>query len=122
MMTTVFNALAPLRRPQRCEIAAGLRRLVELAGESNRRTVSNRVPLRRREIRENRGLLLALAGDLEQPGEVQPRGVRLACRLVSDVSSPAFAIGPQHEELRRAASQARTALQLAEPQGTPGAN
>jgi hypothetical protein len=109
---------APLASvPHRREIAAGLRRLVELAAKSSTQGVSNRVPLRRPEIQRNCALLLALAQDLEQPRDVEPNGVRLASRLVSDVSSPAFAIGPQREELHRAVSRARTALQLAERSG-----
>src|SRR5262245_1298645 len=103
----------------RREVASGLRRMVKLAAESSCCGASSRVPLRRREILQNRSLLLALAQDLEQPGSVQPHGVRLASRLVEDVSSPAFAVGPRSEELDRAVRQARTALHLAESPQRP---
>lgn len=93
----------------RHDIAVGLRRLVELAQRPHCR---GHVPLRRRAIAEARGQLLALAAELEGEREVQLRGVIYASRLVEDVSSPAYAVSAEPEDLGRAVRHARTALVL----------
>ena len=93
----------------RRDIAAGLRRLVELAQRPHPR---RQVPLRRAAIADARGQLLALADEMEAEPEVQPRGVIYASRLVEDIRSPAYAVSPEPEDLGRAARHARTALVL----------
>jgi hypothetical protein len=93
----------------RRDVAAGLRRLLEVAQRPQSRRL---VPLRREAIAEARDQLLALAVELEDESDVQPRGVIYASRLVEDVSSPAYALSAEPEDLGRAVRHARTALVL----------
>jgi len=60
-------------------------------------------------IRESQDQILALARELEELPEVDPRGVILADRLVEDGGSPAYSF-EDHGELAGAVEQARKAL------------
>jgi hypothetical protein len=78
---------------------------------------SPKVPLRRREIRRNRSLLLALARDLREESSPELRGVILADRLLTDGGSPLYAgevvlVEDERLPVEIAVRQARTALLL----------
>jgi hypothetical protein len=83
---------AQLQRPQyRRGLAERLEHIVDVARAPDWLNCrSARVPLRRREIRQNRPLLLALSRDLVEEAKVQPRGVILTDRLLSDGCSPLY--------------------------------
>jgi hypothetical protein len=96
-------------RRHRARSAKALR---ELVTESTRRAPSlfnANVPIQARGVWENAELILALAEELEESPAVDPRGVILADRLVTDGASPAYA-PEDHGELARAVERARAAL------------
>lgn len=100
----------------RRELAKGLERVVEDASQPDRvcrRTP--RVPLRRREIKEVRPLLLTLSRDLVEEPQVALRGVIMVDRLLRDGTSPLYAgellFPTEHREsVEIAVRHARTAL------------
>jgi hypothetical protein len=98
-------------RRYRCGLAASIRNLLAAAEEPARR-YSAAVAVQRREILAERERLLELAADLESPDELEPRGVALVERLLTDGSSPVYLSSPDGS-LREALGQARAALYLA---------
>jgi hypothetical protein len=95
----------------RAGLAASIRNLID-AAEEPRRGLSSAVPIQRREILDESGLLLELAADLESPDRLQPRGIALIERLLTNGDSPAYMFSPE-TSLREALGQARAALYLA---------
>jgi len=96
-------------RRHRKQSAKALR---ELVGESTRRAPSllnANIPVQARAVWDNAELILALAQELEELPEVNPRGVILTDRLLKDGGSPVYAV-EDHGQLVRAVEQAREAL------------
>jgi hypothetical protein len=96
-------------RRHRAHSAKALRQLVT---ESTRRSPSllnANLPIQARAVWENAELILALAKELEDSPAVDPRGVILTDRLLTDGASPAYA-SEDHGELGRAVERARAAL------------
>lgn len=92
--------------------AHSARALRELVTESTRRSPSllnANLPIQARAVWENAELILALAQELEESPAVDPRGVILTDRLLTDGASPAYA-PEDHGELARAVDRAREAL------------
>jgi hypothetical protein len=96
-------------RRVRAGLAASIRNVVD-AAETPGRGYSAVVPIQRQAILAQRELLLELAADLES-GDLKPRGVALAERLLIDGDSPLYVEGPE-AALRAALGQARAALYL----------
>jgi hypothetical protein len=94
----------------RAGLAAGLRNIAE-AAEEPPGSRSAQVPLQRREILAEHGLIHALAEDLEAPEPVNPRGVALVERLLVSGNSPFYASDPELG-LHVGLFQARAALHL----------
>jgi hypothetical protein len=93
--------------------ARSARALRELVAESTRRAPSllnANLPIQARAVWENAELILALAQELEESPSVDPRGVILTDRLLTDGASPAYA-PEDHGELARAVERAREALE-----------
>ena len=76
-----------------------------------RRGYSAAVPLQRHEIQRDRGFLVALAEDLRSDDELNPRGIALVEKLLTDGISPLYTSSPEGE-LHRALTHARAALHL----------
>jgi hypothetical protein len=98
-----------LSRRHRAQSAKALRGLVK---ESTRRApglFNATLPVEARAVWENAELILALAEELEQLPSVDPRGVILCDRLLTDGRSPAYAV-EDHGQLARAVKKAREAL------------
>ncbi len=96
-------------RRHRAHSAKALR---ELVTESTRRSPSllnANLPIQARAVWENAELILALAEELEDSPAVDPRGVILTDRLLTDGASPAYA-PEDHGALARAVERARAAL------------
>jgi hypothetical protein len=98
--------LSPTNRRR---LAESFEKVAEAASQPPRLTAQ--VPLRRRDILENRPLLLSLSRDLEADESVNPRGVILASRLLCDGGSPLYSPS-KHETLGDAIRHARAALHL----------
>ena len=98
-----------LSRRHRAQSAKALRGLVT---ESTRRApglFNATLPVEARAVWENAEQILALAEDLEELPSVDPRGVILCDRLLTDGGSPAYA-AEDHGQLARAVKKAREAL------------
>ena len=98
-----------ISRRHRAHSAKALR---DLVAESTHRAPSlfnANLPIQARAVWENAELILALAQDLEELPSVDPRGVILTDRLLTDGASPAYAV-EDHGELARAVERARAAL------------
>ena len=98
-----------LKPRHRRQTAKALR---DLVGESTRRAPSllnANLPVQARAVWDNAELILALADDLEEMPSVDPRGVILCDRLLTDGGSPAYA-PEDHGQLIKAVQQAREAL------------
>jgi hypothetical protein len=81
-----------LVRPRyRRRLAASVRRLVEELDADPGSYLSSAVPVRREHIAAARGTLVALAGALRDVDPVDPRGVALTLRLITDPASPLYA-------------------------------
>jgi hypothetical protein len=96
-------------RRHRARSAKALR---ELVTESTRRAPSlfnANLPIQARAVWENAELILALAQELEELPSVDPRGMILTDRLLTDGASPAYAT-EDHGELVTAVERARQAL------------
>jgi hypothetical protein len=98
---------------RRCRrgVAQGLRNLVD-AAEEPARSLTAAVPVQRRAILDERGLIVRLAVDLESDDRVAARGVALLERLLSDGDSPFYTPTPAGG-LRDALIHAQAALHLA---------
>ena len=95
----------------RAKSAKALRELVEEAQRDHPSFFNANLRVQRFPIRENQGLILTLARELEELSVVDPRGVILADRLVQDGASPAYAYpNEDHGELAQAVEHARKAL------------
>ena len=80
--------------------------------ESTRRAPSlfnANLPIQARAVWENAELILSLAQELEELPSVDPRGMILTDRLLTDGASPAYAT-EDHGELVTAVERARQAL------------
>jgi hypothetical protein len=97
----------------RAKCAEALRDLVREADEHHASMFSADLKVNRLAIRNSKVEVLTLARDLHELPEVDPRGVILADRLVTDGESPAYIAGAFEEDngqLRRAVERARRAL------------
>lgn len=97
----------------RAKSAQALRELVEEADEHHASIFSADLKVNRLAIRSSKVEVLSLARDLEELPDVDPRGVILADRLVTDGESPAYVPGAYMEDngqLARAVERARDAL------------
>lgn len=80
-----------LIRPRyRARLAASLEHLVDDAAGDPGTYVSSAVPFQLDQVTEARGTLLSLAGALRDVDRVQPRGVALTLRLITDPVSPLY--------------------------------
>lgn len=91
----------------RTGLAASIQNLLD-AAEEPRRGLTSAVPIRRQAILAERELLLSLAAELEIQDDLQPKGIALLERLLTDGESPVYLEGNLHEELGRV----RAALHL----------
>ena len=93
-------------RPQ--QLARSIRRAVASA-ENEHSPLTAVVPVDKAAILEARPALLALADDLEEIRDPDPRGIELTLELLRDGSGPLYRPW-RPEELRGAAERARRAL------------
>jgi len=97
----------------RAQSATALRELVEEAQRPRASLFNANLRIQRLVIRENQALILTLARELEELAVVNPRGVILADRLITDGESPVytteFAIA-EHGTIARDVERARAAL------------
>jgi len=98
-----------LSRRHRKQTARALRELVEESTHRAPSLLNANLPVQARAIWENAELILTLAEELEELPEVDPRGVILADRLLTDAGSPAYAV-EDHGQLVRAVERSRDAL------------
>jgi hypothetical protein len=100
----------------RAAIARALRKLVSAARRRHPNRFAAQLQLRADEILENEPLILTLAEELENEERVNPRGVILAERLITDGDSPVYGPVPIHhppdETVESAVKHARAALHL----------
>jgi hypothetical protein len=95
----------------RAKSAKALRELVEEAQRPHPSFFNANLRVQRFPIRRNQELILTLASELEELAVINPRGVILADRFVTDGESPAYAYPYEdHGELARAVERARQAL------------
>ena len=97
----------------RAKCAKALRDLVREADEHHASMFSADLKVNRLAIRNSKIEALTLARELEEFAVVNPRGVILADRLVTDGDSPTYLTGAFEEDngqVRRAVEQARQAL------------
>ena len=90
-----------LHRRYRAEVASSLRRLIDAARRTERTPFTARLQIKEREVLESEPLILTLADELEQEESVNPRGVILAHRLITDGGSPVYWPDPIHHPPRR---------------------
>jgi hypothetical protein len=96
----------------RMKSAKALRELVEEAQQPRASLFNANLRVQRVLIRENQALILTLARELEEP-VVNPRGVILADRLITDGESPVYTTESaveEHGQLVREVERARAAL------------
>jgi hypothetical protein len=98
-----------VRRRHRARSARALRNLVTESTHRAPSLLNANLPIQARAVWENAELILALAQELEELPSVDPRGVILTDRLLTDGASPAYAT-EDHGELARAVERARAAL------------
>jgi hypothetical protein len=96
-------------RRHRARSARALRELVEESTHRAPSLFNANLPIHARAVWENAELILALAQELEESPAVDPRGVILTDRLLTDGASPAYA-AEDHGELAKAVERARAAL------------
>jgi hypothetical protein len=105
-----------LSRRYRSRVAASLRRLLGEARRSGRPPLTARLEIKQREVLGSEPLILTLADELEEEENVNPRGVILADRLITDGSSPVYRpdpiYHPPQESVEAAVRHARAALHL----------
>lgn len=104
-----------LSRRYRSQIASCLRRLLGEARRPQRTRFTARLQIKAREVLGSEPLILTLADELEEEGNVNPRGVILAERLLTDGTSPVYGpepIHPPEETVEDAVKHARAALHL----------
>lgn len=98
-----------LSRRHRARSAKALRELVGESTHSAPGLFNATLPVEARAVWDNAELILALAEDLEKLPVVDPRGVILADRLLTDGGSPVYVVEDQGQ-LARAVERARKAL------------
>jgi hypothetical protein len=98
-----------LKPRHRKQTAKALRDLVEESTHRAPSLLSANLPIQARAVWRNAELILALADELEELPSVDPRGVILVDRLLTDGGSPAYA-REDHGELAEAVEHARAAL------------
>jgi hypothetical protein len=97
--------------PHHRELAAkALRGLIEEAQRPAPSFFNANLRVRRFAVRENQALILTLARELEELPVVNPRGVILADRLVTDGASPVYGIAEDDGQILAAVERAREAL------------
>jgi hypothetical protein len=74
----------------RRRLAVSLQRLVEELDDDSASYLSSAVPVQRQHVAAARGTLLALAGALRDVDSVNPRGVAMTLRLITDPASPLY--------------------------------
>ena len=95
----------------RAEVAKALRDLIEEAAQDHPSFFNANLRVQRYPIRDNAESILSLARELEGPEAVNPLGVIMADRLVTDGASPAYAYPAEdHGEIARAVEETRAAL------------
>jgi hypothetical protein len=97
----------------RAKSAKALRELVEEAQQPRASLFNANLRIQRGLIRENQALILTLARELEELAVVNPRGVILADRLITDGESPVYTTESaidEHGQLVREVERARTEL------------
>lgn len=94
----------------RQEAARALVELIEEAQRDRPSFFNANLRVRRMPLRDNQALILTLARELEELPEVDPRGVILADRLVTDGASPVYGIDLDHGQIHKAVERAREAL------------
>ena len=97
----------------RSKSAEALRELVEEAQQPRASLFNANLRVQRVLIRENQALILTLARELEELAVVNPRGVILADRLITDGESPVYTTESaveEHGQLVREVERARAAL------------
>ena len=100
-----------LLAPHHRELCAkALRELVEEAEKPAASLFNANLRVKRLPIRQNQALILTLARELEELPEVNPVGVILADRLVTDGGSPVYGIEPDDGEILAAVEHAREVL------------
>jgi hypothetical protein len=95
----------------RAGLAEGILNLLE-AAEEPQRSLTAAVPLQRREIVAERGLLLTIAEDLRSEDELSPRGVALVEQLLTDGESPFYGAQAVDGGVHDALIHAHAALHL----------
>jgi hypothetical protein len=97
--------------PHHREVCArALRDLVDEAQRPAASLFNANLRVKRLAIRENQALILTLARELEELPAVDPRGVILADRLVTDGASPVYGIAEDDGQILAAVERAREAL------------
>jgi hypothetical protein len=97
----------------RANSAKALRELVEEAQQPRASLFNANLRVQRVLIRENQALILTLARELEELAVVNPRGVILADRLITDGESPVYTTESpieEHGQLVREVERARATL------------
>jgi hypothetical protein len=97
----------------RARSAKALRELIEEAQQPRASFFNANLRVQRLVIREDQALILTLARELEELALVNPRGVILADRLITDGESPAYSTGSvieDHGKLAHEVERARAAL------------
>jgi hypothetical protein len=97
----------------RAKSAKALRELVEEAQQPRASLFNANLRIQRGLIRENQALILTLARELEELAVVNPRGVILADRLITDGESPVYTTESaidEHGQLVREVERARAEL------------
>ena len=97
----------------RARSAKALRELVEEAQQPRPSLFNANLRVQRLVIREDQALILTLARELEELALVNPRGVILADRLITDGESPVYSTGSlieDHGKLAHEVERARAAL------------
>ena len=90
-MSTDVRARLLSRR--RRHLADHLERLVTAANEAPA-PLTSAIPVQRAQVRASRTLILELASRIRSGDPVQPAGLVLARRLLTDGNGPAFALSP----------------------------
>jgi hypothetical protein len=86
----VARARQLTRRRYRRRLAASVQRLVEDLDADPGSYVTSAVPFRLDQVAEARGTLLSVAGALRDVEQVDPRGVAMTLRLITDPTSPLY--------------------------------
>lgn len=97
----------------RAKSAKALRELVEEAQQPRASLFNANLRVQRGLIRENQALILTLARELQELAVVNPRGVILADRLITDGESPVYTTESaieDHGKLVREVERARETL------------